>query len=59
MCSSEKYYKKSLFIKKIEEEKPKLFPKSDPIDGKTNEKNSKESLDQMDQLLIQIQKDYL
>ena len=55
-CSGEKYDEKSLFIKKIEEEKPKLFPKSDPIDGKTNEKPSNESLDQMDQLLIQIQK---
>ena len=55
-CSGEKYDEKSLFIKKIEEEKPKLFPKSDPIDGKTNEKPSNKSLDQMNQLLIQIQK---
>ena len=55
-CSGEKYDEKSLFIKKIEEEKPKLFPKSDPIDGKINEKPSNKSLDQMNQLLIQIQK---
>ena len=55
-CSGKKYNEKSLFIKKIEEEKPKLFPKSDPIDGKTNEKPSNKSLDQMNQLLIQIQK---
>ena len=55
-CSGKKYDEKSLFIKKIEEEKPKLFPKSDPIDGKTNEKPSNKSLDQMNQLLIQIQK---
>ena len=55
-CSGEKYDEKSLFIKKIEEEKPKLFPKSDPIDGKTNEKPSNKILDQMNQLLIQIQK---
>ena len=55
-CSGEKFDEKSLFIKKIEEEKPKLFPKSDPIDGKINEKPSNKSLDQMNQLLIQIQK---
>ena len=55
-CSGEKYDEKSLFIKKIEEEKPKLFPKSDPMDGKINEKPSNKSLDQMNQLLIQIQK---
>ena len=55
-CSGKKYDEKSLFIKKIEEEKPKLFPKSDLIDDKTNEKPSNKILDQMDQLLIQIQK---
>ena len=55
-CSGKKYDEKSLFIKKIEEEKQKLFPKSDPIDDKTNEKPSNKILDQMDQLLIQIQK---
>jgi len=55
-CSGEKFDEKSLFIKKIEEEKPKLFPKSDPIDGKINEKPSNKSLDKMNQLLIQIQK---
>ena len=55
-CSGKKYNEKSLFIKKIEEEKPKLFPKSDLIDDKTNEKPSNKILDQMDQLLIQIQK---
>ena len=55
-CSGKKYNEKSLFIKKIEEEKPKLFPKSDLIDDKTNEKPSNKSLDQMNQLLIQIQK---
>ena len=55
-CSGKKYDEKSLFIKKIEEEKPKLFPKSDPIDDKTNEKPSNKILDKMDQLLIQIQK---
>jgi len=54
-CSGEKYGEEALFIKKIEEEKPKLFPRSDPIDSKTNEKPSKKSLDQMDRLLIQIQ----
>ena len=55
-CSGKKYNEKSLFIKKIEEEKPKLFPKSDLIDDKTNEKPSNKILDKMDQLLIQIQK---
>ena len=55
-CSGKKYGEEALFIKKIEEEKPKLFPKSDLIDDKTNEKPSNKILDKMDQLLIQIQK---